>query len=257
MAFPTIPTVADGRILTGFEGDSSTTRTFPDLTNLTKNAGDMIIAIIAGYQSAASPGAVFDTWGVLIDLIEFTDQMTTSGSTMCIGAAYKISDGTETGTFAVVEASPTGHAAMIVFSIPGAHQTTPPEAGTIADHTSAQANPGSFNPSNWDAEDTLWISVIASGMTASGGSWTGTGTAAPANYTDRVDTNTPDNSIVGQVELAVAFRQLNAASEDVGTGGADVSNARNSALLIAVRPAGFPPGPVHRRRPGDRFMTRR
>ena len=236
MAFPTIPT--GGRVLTA-NIDGTGTRTFPDLSGLTKNSGDLLIAIIVAYQSSsgagAPGGAVFSAWGG--SFTEFCDQMTTNSSTMAIGAAYKWSTGSETGTFTVTQAATiTGGASLILLSIPGAHASTPPEVGTIADGTGAAADPGSFNPSGWDAEDTLWISVIASGMTAAGGSWTATGTTAPTNYTDRVDTNRADDSTIGRVEGAVAFRQLNAASEDVGTGGVDISNALNSALLIAVRP---------------------
>lgn len=235
MAFPTIPTVAAGRVLTTNQADTSGTRTFPSLSSLTKNSGDLLIAIAIGYQSAGSSGAVFSSWGG--SFTEFSDQMTTSGSTMCVGLAYKWSTGSETGTFTVTQASPTGHATLILLSIPGAHASTPPEAGTIANGTGSAADPGSFTPSGWAAEDTLWVALAASGMTSGTGSWTATGTTAPSNYTDRVDSNTTDSSTVGQTEGAVAFRQLNAASEDIGTAGVDTSNARNSALVIAVRPA--------------------
>lgn len=234
MAFPTIPTVAAGRVLTA-NIDGTGTRTFPDLSGLTKNSGDLLIAIIVAYQDAGSSGAVFSAWGA--SFTEFTDQMTTSGSTMAVGAAYKWSDGTETGTFTVTQASATGGASLILLSIPGGDGTTAPEAGTVADGTAAAADPGAFNPAGWGTEDTLWISVVCSGMTSGTGSWTATGTTAPTSYTDRVDTNRADDSTVGRVEGAVAFRQLNAASEDVGTAGVDTSNARNSAFVIAVRPA--------------------
>jgi hypothetical protein len=237
VAFPPIPTVAAGRVLTTNQADAVGTRTFPSLSSLTKDAGDLLLAIIVAYQSTAG---AFSGWGA--SFTEFTDQFTST--TLAIGAAYKWSDGTETGTFTVTQSETiTGHASMCLLSIPGAHATTPPEAGTKADGTSAAADPASFNPAGWDAEDTLWISLIGSGMTSGTGSWTGTGTTAPANYTDRVDSNTTDNSTVGQTELAVAFRQLNAASEDVGTGGVDTSNARNSALVIAVRPPPYVPIP--------------
>jgi hypothetical protein len=250
VAFPTIPTVAGGQVLFTNQDDTSGTRTFPSLSSLTKSSGDLLIAIIAAYQNSSGAGApggtVFSSWGA--SFTEFCDQMTTNASTMAIGAAYKVSDGTETGTFTVTQAAtPTGNASMCLLAIPGAHQSTAPEAGTIADGTSAAADPGALNPAGWDAEDTLWISVVCSGMTSGTGSWTATGTTAPTSYTDRADSNHADDSTVGRTEIAVAFRQLNAASEDVGTAGVDLSNARNSALLIAVRPVQvvvFPPPPV-------------
>lgn len=238
MAFPTIPTTGAGRVLFA-NVDGTGTRTSPNLSSLTKNSGDLLIAIIAAYQSSTGQGApggsVFSSWGG--SFTEFCDQMTTNSSTMAIGAAYKWSDGTETGTFTVTQAATiTGGASWVLMSIPGAHQSTPPEVGTIANGTAAAANPGSFAPS-WGAEDNLWISVICSGMTSGTGSWTATGTTYPTNYTDGADSNRADDSTVGRVEIGVSFRQLNASSEDVGTAGVDTSNARNSALLIAVRPA--------------------
>lgn len=241
MAFPTIPT--GGQILTA-NIDGTGARTFPDLSGLTKSSGDLLIAIIVAYQSSSGQGApggtVFSAWGA--SFTEFCDQMTTNSSTMAIGAAYKWSTGSETGTFTVTQAATiTGGASLILLSIPGAHDSTPPEAGTIADGTSAAADPGSFNPAGWGTEDTLWIAVAASGMTSGTSTWTATGTTAPANYGNRVDTNRADDSTIGRVEGAVAFRQLNAASEDVGTAGVDISNARNSALVIAVRPAAAAP----------------
>lgn len=238
MAFPTIPTVGAGRVLsTNIDGTG--TRTFPDLSGLTKNSGDLLIAIIVAYQSSSGAGApggtVFSSWGA--SFTEFCDQMTTNSSTMAIGAAYKWSTGSESGTFTVAQAATiAGGASLILLSIPGVHASTPPEAGTIANGTTGAADPGSFDPAGWGTEDTLWISVVASGMTSATSTWTATGTTAPANFTDRVDTNRADDSTIGRVEGAVAFRQQNAASQDVGTAGVDTSNARNSALVIAVRP---------------------
>lgn len=241
MAFPTIPTVAASRVLFTNQANTTSPRTFPNLSSLTKNSGDLLIAIICAYQSSTGQGApggsVFSSWGG--SFTEFCDQMTTNSSTMAIGAAYKISDGTETGTFTVAQAATiTGHASLCLLSIPGAHQSTAPEVGTIANGTAAASDPGSLNPSGWDVEDTLWISVQANGMTSGTGSWTACGATAPTNYSNWADSNTTDSSTVGQTEIAVAFRQNAAASEDVGTAsGHDLSNARNSSLLIAVRPA--------------------
>lgn len=235
MAFPTIPTVAASRVLLANQLDTSGTRTFPSLTGLTKSDGDLLIAIIVVYQSNTVP--VFSSWGA--SFTELTDQGL--GSTMSVGVAYKWSDGTETGTFNVTQgATITGNASMCLLSIAGAHATTPPTHGTAAAGTTSAADPGALNPADWDVEDTLWISVVGSGMTSGTGSWTATGTAAPTNYTDRADSNTSDDSTVGRSEIAVSFRQLAAASEDVGTAGVDTSNARNIALVLAVRPAPTP-----------------
>ena len=57
MAFPSIPT--GGRVLTTNQADTSGTRTFPSLSSLTKNSGDLLIAT-AGTNS----GAIYrDDWG--------------------------------------------------------------------------------------------------------------------------------------------------------------------------------------------------
>jgi len=161
---------------------------------------------------------------------------------MAIGAAYKWSDGAETGTFDVSQASVTGHAAMFLLAIPGAHASTPPEGGSRADGTTAAADPAAFNPAGWDAEDTLWIAVAGSGETGTGGAFTGLA-SAPANYGDYAETGISADA-VGGVEGAAAFRQLNAASENVAGFSVDVSNARNAAIVIAVRPAAAGATPV-------------
>lgn len=234
MTFPTIPTVAAGRVLFTNQADTSATRTFPNLSSLTKNSGDLLLAIIVTYQSTGNPQ--FSSWGG--GFTEISDQG--SSTTLGIGVAWKISDGTETGTFTVTQAATiTGHASMCLMSIPGAHGTTAPEVGTIANGTAAAADPGSFNPSGWDVEDTLWIAVDGNGMTSGTGSWTACGAGTLTNYSNQADSNTTDSSTTGQTEIVVSFRQNAAASEDRGAVSThDLSNARNSALIIAVRPMG-------------------
>lgn len=231
MAFPTIPTVADGRVLTGVQNNTTATRTFPNLSGLSKEPGDLLIAIVVCYQSSTTSN-IFSSWGG-----GFTEFHDSGGSSqMCVGMAYKWSDGTETGTFSVTQAATvTGHAAFILLAIPGAHLSTPPEAGSRAVGTTGAANPASFNPSGWDAEDTLWIAVGGSGETSTTGSFTGMG-SAPANYSNYVESAISQDA-TGGTQAAVAFRQLNAASEDVGTFTVDTSSARNVAVVVAVRPS--------------------
>lgn len=231
MAFPTIPLVADGRVLTGVQTGTSATRTFPNLSSLTKSSGDLLIAIIAAYQTTATANAAFSGWTT--GWTEFIDQ--SSSTTMAIGAAYKWSTGSETGTISVTQAATiTGDAAFIILAIPGAHSSTPPEASTIANGTSSMANPPLLDPTGWGAEDTLWIIVESSGETSVTGSFTGLA-VQPANYTNPVETSISQDA-VGGTQLGVAFRQLNATSEDPGVWSGDTSNARSSALTIAVRP---------------------
>ncbi len=237
MAFPTIPTVAAGRILFTLNTAGGATKTFPDLSSLTKVAGDLLIAICIEYDGN-STNAEFSGWGG--SFLEFADQADTA--TMAIGAAYKFSTGSETGTFTVTTAdTSTNDSCMILMAISGAHDVTPPEAGTMATGTAPDV--GSLNPAGWDAEDTLWIAVGASGETGTGGSYTGIDTA-PTNYTNQADSGISADAI-GGVEGSVAFQQLNAASEDAGPWSMDTSNARGAALLIAVRPAGAAYVPRH------------
>lgn len=236
MTFPTIPTGA--RVVTGVQTGTSGTRTFPSLTGLTKNAGDLLIAICVAYQTSTGTDAAFSGWGG--GFTEFHDSAT--ATTMAIGCAYKWSTGSETGTFTVTQAGTiTGEAAFILLSIPGAHATTPPTAGArVSTATTTMADPGAFDPAGWAAEDTLWIAVGGDGETNATGSYTAIA-SGPANYTNYVDTGISSDT-VGGVEGAVAFRQLNAASEDQGAWTADTSNSRHAALVIAVRPAPTVPG---------------
>ena len=231
MAFPSIPTTGAGRVLVTTQANATSPRTFPSLTGLTKNAGDLLIAIIVAYQSSsgagAPGGAVFSSWGG--SFTEFCDQMTTNSSTMAIGAAYKFSTGSETGTFTVAQAATiTGHAAMILMSISGAHASTPPEENTITNGTAAAADPAALAPS-WGADDTLWLAIGASGETATTGSYTGL-TTSPTSYgSDALTAISADAA--GGCQGGVGFRQLNTSSENVGTWTLDTSNARNSAVV--------------------------
>jgi hypothetical protein len=127
---------------------------------------------------------------------------------------------------------------MILLSISGAHATTPPEAGSRASGTSSAADPASFNPAGWDAEDTLWICTAGCGETSTSGAFqglAGAGGGAPANYGDNLPTGISAD-VVGGVEGGAYFRQLNAAAENVGPISPDTSNARNAAFVIAIRP---------------------
>lgn len=229
---PTIPTVADQRILFTLNTAGGATKTFPDQSSLTKAPGDLLIAIAIEYDGN-STNAEFSSWGA--SFTEFADQAGTA--TMAIGAAYKWSTGSETGTFTVTTADTSANdSCMILIAVPGAHPTTPPEAGTMAVGTSPDC--GSLNPSGWDVEDTLWIAVGASGEVNTTGSYTGIGTA-PTNYIGQADSGISADA-AGGVEGSVAFRISSAASEDPGTWSMDTSNAIGAALLIAVRPAPFP-----------------
>jgi hypothetical protein len=245
-AFPTIPTVADARILSVLATSPAGTHTSPNLSSLRKAAGDLLIAIVIIYDGN-STNAEFSAWGGgFTELPVGGDNAGTA--TMGIGVAYKFSTGEETGTFTVTSAdTSTNDSAFFLLSISGAHETSPPEAGSFVTGTGSAADPGSFNPPGWDAEQTLWIAVGASGEDALTGSFTGVA-SGPANFTGYVDSGISADAI-GGVEGAVAFLRLDAASLDVGTFSVDTSNARNAALVIAVRPSGV----TYTRQQGDSF----
>lgn len=232
MAFPDIPTVAGNRVLFTNAVGASATRTFPSLSSpFVHNAGELLIAVVVAYQSTATANTVWSGWGA--SFIEFGDFSTTS--TVAIGCAYKFATGSESGTFTVTQAATiTGGASMMLLSIPGANDTTAPEAGSYATGTGA-ANPASFNPAAWDVEDTLWIAVTGNGESSATGAWGGV-TAAPTNYSGFVSAATADTSTVGEIEIAAAFRQNAVAAEDVGAFTGDTSNTRDATIVIAVRP---------------------
>lgn len=231
MTFPTIPT--GSRVLSVLQTDTSGgTVTSPNLSSLTKNAGDLLIAIVFTYDGN-STDAEFSSWGG--GFTEFEDEATTS--TIPIGCAYKWSTGSETGTFTVAVAGGAAgsDAAFFLISIAGAHPSAAPEAAGYATGTSAAANIGAITPS-WGAADTLFIMAGAAGETATGGAFAGMSSGDPTNYSNSVLSGISAD-VVGGIEGKLSFRQLNAASEDPPNFSPDTSNARNAGLIIAVRPA--------------------
>jgi hypothetical protein len=234
MTFPTIPTAGASTLLTSNQATATTTHTFPNLSTLPNTAGALLLAVIVTYQGG-STNAEFSAWGG--GFTEFVDQSANSTTIQSIGAAYKLNaTGSESGTFTVTSVA-SNRSVMFLMEIPGAHDTTPPEATAKANGTTAAADPSpALDPAGWAAEDTLWVAVGVNGETSLTGSFTGI-TAAPANYGNYLDSGIIGGDVIGALEGAVAFRQLNAASEDMGTFTLDVGAAGNSALLLAVRPA--------------------
>lgn len=236
MTFPTVPTQAAGRIGFVNQLDTTATLTGPNLNTLTKAPGDLLIAIAGEYQSNAGTDAAYTGWaGGGLTWTEIRDSTGTADNRLGVAVA-RVVTGSETGTVTVTRSGTlVGDASMIVLVVPGTHPTTNPETTAVAVATAAAADPAALTPS-WGAEDTLWIGVNGNGMTAITGSWTANN-SAPTNYTDYLGTAPADTSTIGDFGLAVAFRQLNASSEDMGTFGQDTSNARSAALVIAVRPS--------------------
>lgn len=211
------------------------------MTTLAPASGDLIIAICAQY-GAATAGNQFSAWGA--SLTEILDSSENATGTGALGVAYKIAAGTESGTFTVTSVN-SFKSAQFLMRIPTGtwHGTTIPEVQAATRAAGAVADPGSFSPS-WGADDTLWISVAGQTETSTTGS-PPTLDSPPTNYTGQLIVVRAADA-VGDITAAVAFRQLNAASEDVGPWTASNALRGNGiASVIVVRPVFVPPNPPY------------
>jgi hypothetical protein len=240
VTFPTTPTTGANTLLASVQGTATTTHTFGSLTTLDNASGDLLIAVIVLYQASGTANA-FSSWGG--GFTEFGDSASATNPSMAMGCAYKISDGTETGTFTVTS-SISGRSAMFLMSVKNWHGTTVPEVAFSAATTTTAQDPPSLNPAGWDTEDTLWIAVAAGGQTSLTGSWGGI-TSAPTNYTNYAESSIAGGDAVGACQIAVAFRGNAVSAENPGSFTTDTSPEIERAATIAIRPA--PPwgGPVH------------
>jgi hypothetical protein len=232
MAFPTIPTTGANTLLSSTTSPASTTHTFPSLTTLAPAAGDLLIAIIVQYQGGTANQ--YGTWGASFN--ELLDDALTSGTgNGALGIARKTATGSESGTFTVTSAN-SFKSVQFLMRIPAGtwHGTTIPEAQAASRAAGLAADPGSFSPS-WGADDTLWIAVAGQTETSTTGS-PPTLTASPTNYSgDLIVARVAD--AVGDITAGVGFRQLNAASDDLGTWtGTNLNRGNGIASVIAVRP---------------------
>ena len=237
MAFPILQT-ADTTNGTVTTNASTWTLTYP--TNVA--AGDLLLAFIAhdgGTYTGAQPipneipGTVRPAfpsgWTVRA---EGDTQLITNGTVIVtLAMAYKISDGTETGNFSItINNSDTEQGGWRVFRITnwrgsssGITQIFAGSSGT----TSSTPNPPSLTPS-WGADDTLWVAAMAADTSR-------TISVYPTSYgTTSADVSGGNAGAT----LGVAFRSLNAASEDPGTFTISASDDW-SACTVAIQ--GPPP----------------
>jgi len=230
VAFPTTPTAAASTLLSQTTSPASTTHIFPSLTTLAPAAGDLIIAICVAYEGDTSPQ--FSSWGA--SLTEILDDSTTGTGNGALGVAYKTAAGTESGTFTVTSAD-TWKSVQFLMRIPTGTWQGTPEVQAATRAAGAAADPGSFSPS-WGAKDTLWVSVGAHTETTTTGSPPAL-TASPTNFSgDLIVARVAD--AVGDITAGVGFRQLNAASQDVGTWTTSNPTRGNGiATVIAISPA--------------------
>lgn len=230
MTFPAVA-AADSKSGTVTSNSTSWTLTYP--TNIA--VGDLLL-MFAGVDGNTSVSSLPAGW-----------ISTSNGSSPVSNLlAKKSATGSETGTFTLsISASEQG--AWRVIRIPAAQwegtlgttwfaaASTDGAVQSVAGTGGASTSPnsGSLDPFNWDAEDTLWVSFGGSDSTVT---WTG----FPANYTqeDHVTAggHTATSGGATGAGLGVAYRQLNASSEDPG---AFTLSASEDWIVttLAIRPA--------------------
>lgn len=194
----------------------------------TVNAGDLLIAYVQ-VRNAGTWSTVPSGWNPVPKIGGGNVSQAGGGSVGKFDAFYKIADGTEDGGTATWIHSTGTSAQWHVRRVTDWHGTTPPE-GTTASGDATNANPPSATPS-WGSADNLFL--VSAGNAATGET---TGfTAAPTNYTGLQSNGGSGGGAT--VNLATAYRQLTASSDDPGTFTPN-SNRFWTASTIVVRPAG-------------------
>lgn len=192
------------------------TLTYP--TNIV--AGDLLLALVAmdGVGGGSSSGWVAN--------------FAASGANQLIYLKKKAA-GTETGTFALVNASEQG--SWVVYRITNWEGTL----GSLFDNTAnsgavdlatatavdANPNPPSLNPNNWDVENTLWLAPISVDTSR---------TVSTFPYTDFVYSDPSGGS--GGATLGICAAYSAVASLDPGTYAISTGDDWVAATL-AIRPA--------------------
>lgn len=167
-------------------------------TGWSKVGGQANGATLAGYVKAADGSEAGGT-------VDFsTGANSTKGAALC----YRITGWINTGT--------------ILNDVEGSFQI-----GV----TTANPDPPSFNPTNWDVEDTLWLAAAASNTST-------TVTGAPANFSNlQSQASGGSGGASTKVTVGSAERDDTVASEDPGTFTFGASAATVVATM-AIRPAG-------------------
>lgn len=224
MAFPTIATTNSGN-----SGANATNHTINLPASIA--AGDLLLIFFVHDDGSAtvtaSPPA---DWSTLVNNRVAND----AGTQARLSIWYKTASGSEGATATATTTGSEG-SAHVTYRITGWHGTTIPEASAAAPSSSANPDPPNLDPTNWAAEDTLWIAAYG---------WDNgniTHSSYPANYTLSQLTNGWTNA--GGARIAVSARQLNASAEDPGTGTLSAGE-QWAAATVAVRPSGGGGGAV-------------
>lgn len=222
MAFPTIQTADTKNGVQTSNSTSWTGLTYP--TNLV--SGDLILAFVAWDGQAQS------TWPT-----DWTRSQEIGAGAVGGAIGYKISNGTETGTFTLT-LNNSEQGSWRIFRITGWFGSGVPDnqnsfvasadgaaaagAGITAD---ANPNPPSLDPGNWATEDTLWFAVCM------------VDTSRTISVYPLADNNTADVSGgAGGATLGVCTTNSAVSSLDPGTFTISTSDDWRT-VTVAVRPA--------------------
>lgn len=218
MAFPAVQTVAESN--TTSAGTSHVVTLPSGIT-----AGDLLVVIL-------DKGSTSATINALAGWTELLDEASANG----LYVAYRQADGSE-GASITLTSSASTRSAQIAYRISGAENpaTQAPQVATTATGTSATPDPPSITPTG-GAKDYLFIAFAGmAGEEADDDSW---GNTSPTSYTPspprQISCGVAGTNLGGLI--LSAERQLNAASDNPGTFGVDVSAAWR-AQTIAVHPS--------------------
>ena len=253
MAFPTVQT-ADTK--NGTVTSNSTSWTITYCTNIAP--GNLLLLFLASDGVGAQTTTGLPSgWNVICAI--------NNASAVSGLIASKIADGSETGTFTFTAAASeqgawrmyritgwygSGDFTTEDLGIPGASQRNFAGLATISNNSSAGSPNGAIlDPTTWTgAEDTLWIDACMVDTSR-------TVTTFPSNMPDL---NTSDVSggaggaTLGNVMLNSAVESINPNTWTMSSGDDWVN------FVTAVRPAAAAaPGPVHKKKRLDRFLTMR
>jgi len=215
MAFPQVRATN-----TSTETSNTTTHTVSLPASIA--AGDLLIITLALDSFGAVNAWTFPgLWVEILDVEHSTTQV------VSVGVAYLLSAvGGETSVD--VTSSVSDHSGHTAYRIDSWHGTTAPEVAST-DGNDENPDPPALNPTNWGAEDTLWIAGFGADRPTT---WHPT-TGDPTNYTDGIEGIDDASSGVG---IRTVRRENNTASENPGTYSLTAGEQWIS-FTIGVRPA--------------------
>lgn len=219
MAFPSI----DNSVFTKFASVvTSMSVTMP--ANV--SAGDRIIALVSTRYA--------ETWTTIPSGFSEIKAQAGGSAVSQLTVFEKIADGSESSTTKIWGCTTTTTAVWQTILVKGAHASSASEATSNSGDYTTNPNPPSLSPS-FGSEDILWLEIACNSAS------TNLTTAASTNYSGYLSNNASTGG--AQANLASAYRQLNASSEDPD----EMPNTGNirywAAATLAIRPGGGGGGP--------------